>query len=182
MTGIIPRTSDGRTTRRGRTADDRSEAASPSAHPPRLWIHSPTEMNEPQTRAPDDAAGATEGAREAPSFRGPGVETESAPGGFLPGVLRFFVVPLLLVGASVAVFAGLGALVNRRPPSAEDLVASIAGGGKNARWQAAQDLSNLVYNREVDLARDERLATAVAEAFRKARADGDDPRVLQLLA
>jgi hypothetical protein len=97
-------------------------------------------------------------------------------------VLRFFVVPLLLVGASLAVFAGLGALVGQAPPTPEDLLRQVAEGGKNARWQAAQELCNQVNRGEVDLRRDERLSRAVAAAFEKARSSGDDPRVLELLA
>jgi hypothetical protein len=121
-------------------------------------------------------------APEGPTFRAPGVETEEPSRGFLPGVLRFFFVPLLLVGASLAVFAGLGALVAQGPAGTNDLVRQIAEGGKNARWQAAQELSNQVARGEVDLRRDASLSGAVTEAFRKARSDGDDPRVLQHLA
>jgi len=117
-----------------------------------------------------------------PDFRGPGVDTGDAPGGALPGVLRFFVVPLALVAASLAVFAGLGALVGQGPPSPADLVRTIAEGGKNARWQAAQDLSNQVYRGDVDLKRDERLARSLGDAFEKARLAGDDIRVLEHLA
>jgi hypothetical protein len=97
-------------------------------------------------------------------------------------VLRFFVVPLVLVGASLAIFAGLGALVGQGPPTPEDLVRQIAEGGKNARWQAAQELSNQVHAGQIDLRRDERLTNAVVEAFEKARASGDDVRVIQYLA
>jgi hypothetical protein len=119
---------------------------------------------------------------DGPSFRGPGVDTGDAPGGALPGVLRFFVVPLVLVGASLAVFAGLGALVGQGPPTPADLVRTIAEGGKNARWQAAQELSNQVARGDLDLARDPRLSRTVAEAFEKARLAGDDPRILEHLA
>jgi hypothetical protein len=139
-------------------------------------------MNEGSTIGTDPATGPAAGGAGGPSFRGPGVETEGPRGGVLPGLLRFFVVPLVLVGASLAVFAGLGAVVGRGPPEAADLVARISTGGKNARWQAAQDLSNRVHRGEVDLRRDVRLAEAVAAAFSRARAEGDDPRVLQHLA
>jgi HEAT repeat protein len=122
------------------------------------------------------------GAGEGPSFRGTGVDTGETPGGALPGVLRFFVVPLVLVGASLAVFAGLGALVGQGPPTPADLVRSIAEGGKNSRWQAAQELSNLVARGDLDLARDERLTRVLAEAFERARVGGDDPRVLEHLS
>lgn len=125
---------------------------------------------------------ASAGAGDGPDFRGPGVDTGDAPGGALPGVLRFFVVPLALVGASLGIFAGLGALVGQGPPTPADLVRTIAEGGKNARWQAAQELSNQVYRGEVDLRSDERLARSLGEAFGKARAAGDDTRVLEHLA
>jgi hypothetical protein len=119
---------------------------------------------------------------EAPSFRAPGVETESPAGGGLPGVLRFFVVPLALVGVSIAVFAGLGALVDQGPPRAEDLVHRIATGGKNARWQAAQELSNQVRDGTLDPRHDAALSAAVATAFARARSEGDDPRVIEYLS
>jgi HEAT repeat protein len=122
------------------------------------------------------------GGEGGPSFRGPGVETEAPGAGAIPGVLRFFVVPLVLVGASLAVFAGLGAVVGQGPPTPEDLVREIAAGGKNSRWQAAQELSNQVHAGRIDLRRDERLTQAVVEAFRRARESGDDARVIQYLA
>ena len=124
------------------------------------------------------------GAAEGPSFRGPNVDTGDVPpaAGFLPGVLRFFLVPLVLVAASLAIFAGLGAVVGKGPPTTEDIVRAIAEGGKNARWQAAQELSNQVARGEIDLRKDERLVHTVADAFEKARAGGDDPRVIQHLA
>ncbi len=138
-------------------------------------------VNEPLGRDPEGGA-ATGGAVPGPMFRGPDVETEEAPRGLLPGVLRFFLVPLLLVGASLAVFAGLGALVAQGPPGPEELVRQIAEGGKNSRWQAAQELSNQVARGDLDLRRDERLTGDVASAFRKARADADDPRIVQYLS
>jgi len=110
------------------------------------------------------------------------VDTEGPRGGLIPGILRFFVVPLVLVGVSVALFAGLGALVGQGPPSTHDLLLRISEGGKNARWQAAMELSNRVYQGEVDLARDERLVLSIAEAFRRARVEGDDPRILRYLS
>ncbi len=133
----------------------------------------------PPTEPPPSAAG---GPVDGPDFRGPGVDTGDAPGGALPGVLRFFVVPLVLVAASLAVFAGLGALVGQGPPTPPELVRTIAEGGKNARWQAAQELSNQVARGDLDLARDERLSRILAEAFEKARAAGDDPRIVEHLA
>ena len=118
-----------------------------------------------------------------PSYRAPGVMEEPEPRtGFLPGVLRFFVVPLVLVGASVGVFAVLGAVVNSEPSGPHELIRAIAEGGKNARWQAAQEISNLVHRGDLDLRRDESLTAALAEALERARATGDDPRVIQHLA
>ena len=137
----------------------------------------PIPQDEPTPSAP-----APGGADEGPQFRVAGVDTGDAPGGALPGVLRFFVVPLVLVGASLAVFAGLGALVGQGPPTPAELVRTIAEGGKNSRWQAAQELSNQVARGDLDLARDERLSRILADAFEKARAAGDDPRVVEHLA
>ncbi len=139
-------------------------------------------MDAADPRQQEETRPAPGGAGDGPSFRVPGVETEPAARGVLPGVLRFFVVPLLLVGASVGVFAVLGAVVGRAPPAPEELVDRISGGGTNSRWQAAQELSNLVYRRDVDLSRNDGLARTLAESFRKARAAGDDPRVVSLLA
>ena len=122
-------------------------------------------------------------APDAPTFRAPGVmEEPEAPVGFLPGVLRFFVVPLVLVGASVGVFALLGAVVNREPAGLHEIVRTIAEGGKNARWQAAQELSNMVHRGDIDLRADESATAAIAEAVERCRASGDDPRVIQFLA
>jgi HEAT repeat protein len=136
-------------------------------------------MNEDAPRTP----GPTPSPSAGPEFRAEGVDVEGAPsGGFLPGILRFFVVPLLLVGASLGIFAGLGALVAQGQPTDADLVATVAAGGKNSRWQAAQELSNRVARGEVDLAQDAVLARTLADAFAAARAAGDDPRVIQLLS
>ncbi len=110
-----------------------------------------------------------------------GVETEAAPRGFLPGVLRYFLVPLVLVGASLAIFAGLGTLVERGRRTDEDLLRSVVEGGKNARWQDAMELSNRVAA-DPALARDERLLPNVVEAFTRARREGDDPRIVGYLS
>ena len=132
------------------------------------------------TPGPEQDAGP---APEGPSFRAPGVmEEPEAPVGFLPGVLRFFVVPLVLVGASVGVFAMLGAVVNREPAGTHELVQAIAEGGKNARWQAAQELSNLIHRGDLDLRADESLTATLAEALDRARTSGDDARVIQHLS
>ena len=119
---------------------------------------------------------------EGPDFRAPGVDTGEPESRGLPGVLRFFVVPLVLVGISVGIFAGLGAVVGQAPPTTNELVRTVAEGGKNARWQAAQELSNRIYRGEVDLRRDAGAVASVAAAFRKSRAEGDDPRVIQHLS
>lgn len=131
--------------------------------------------NGPDTVPPAPGGGA-------PTFRAPGVETEVRSTGFLPVLLRFFVVPLVLVSVSIAVFAGLGAVVRRAAPTTDELVDRVAAGGKNARWQAAQDLANQVARGEVDLRADPRLVHAVSDAFGRARAEGDDPRVVQFLS
>jgi HEAT repeat protein len=152
----------------------------------RVPVRSPDLRMTPETApGPSAESGAAPGAAPgAPSFRAPGgVQTaEEPPTGLLPGVLRFFFVPLLLVGASVAIFAGLGALVAEPPEGPEELVRAVAEGGKNARWQAAQELSNRVHRGDLDLRADERLAGSLAAALDAGREAGDDPRVLQLLA
>jgi hypothetical protein len=97
-------------------------------------------------------------------------------------MLRFFVVPLILVSASLGIFAGLGSLIAQGDMKSTDLVDRIALGGKNERWQAAMELSNRVAAGEVDLLQDEALVTAIGEAFVRARAEGDDPRILRYLS
>ncbi len=131
----------------------------------------------PPSGAPVPGGGASPGGVDVPH-----VETEARPSGFLPGLLRFFVVPMILVGASLAVFAGLGSLVARGEPAGTDLVTRIATGGKNARWQAAMELSNRVARGDLDLRASPDVVVAVADAFRRAREERDDPRVVRYLS
>lgn len=131
---------------------------------------------------PPSAHGTEGDAASAPGPDVPEVVTEKAPSGLLPVMLRFFVVPLILVGASLAVFAGLGSLIARGDARSTDLVDRIARGGKNDRWQAAMELSNRVASGEVDLLSDERLVAAIAESFVRAREEGDDPRIVRYLS
>jgi hypothetical protein len=136
------------------------------------------------------AAGADAPVPASPGAPGTGAEWVPPPvdeggeprGGVVTGLLRFFVVPLVLVGASLAVFAGLGAVVGQGAPTKEKLLERVADGGKNERWQAAMELANRVAAGEVDLANDEALGAKAVEAFRRARDGGDDPRVLRYLS
>jgi hypothetical protein len=145
----------------------------------------PVPPKEPESDAP---AGAPDPSVPPPPAADPWTPPEvdrgeaAGSGGFLPGILRFFVVPLVLVGASLAVFAGLGALVKQGSTPTKDLLDRVAEGGKNERWQAAMELANRVVAGEVDPAADDALAERVVVAFRAAREGGDDPRVLHLLS
>ncbi|MHC4820295.1 MAG: HEAT repeat domain-containing protein [Planctomycetota bacterium] len=139
-----------------------------------------TETESPDPKAAD-AVPAEDPAVDGP----PPIATEPPKDGFFPVLLRFFLVPLILVGASVGVFAMLGALVAQGDPSTDDLLNRIAAGGKNARWHAAQELSNRVANRkegEPDLTGDPAFVAGVIRTTERVLESGDDPRIFEHLS
>jgi HEAT repeat protein len=91
--------------------------------------------------------------------------------------VQFFLIPLAVVGITVAVYVGFRSLLadDRR---AQDYLAEVRNGGSDRRWPAAYELSRLMADPEVRA--DRTLAPALVKAFVEAR--DDDPRVRQYLA
>jgi hypothetical protein len=134
------------------------------------------------TPDPSPGAGGPSGGDAPPGGDAPAIITEPPKEGVIPVLLRFFVVPLILVGASLGVFALLGALVAQGDPSSEDLLQRLLSGGTNARWHAAQELSNRVAQGEIDLAADGAFVAGVVRAAGLVLDSGDDPRVFEHLS
>jgi len=92
--------------------------------------------------------------------------------------VQFFLIPLLVVGATVLVYIGFRGLLSEERSAAEYLT-DIRTGGSNRRWPAAYELSRLMA--DPSFAKQEAvLAPELARAF--ADSKNDDPRVRQYLA
>src|SRR6187200_52803 len=92
--------------------------------------------------------------------------------------VQFFLIPLLVVGATVLVYIGFRGLLSEERSAAEYLI-DIRTGGSNRRWPAAYELSRLMA--DPSFAKQEAaLAPELARAF--ADSKNDDPRVRQYLA
>jgi len=93
----------------------------------------------------------------------------------------FFVIPLLIAVLAVLVIAGVS-ILSSEPADALDYLADVRVGGQTRRWQAAFDLSTLLFDlrRKGDAPSDERFVNEMHLAF--AQAAGDDPRVRQYLS
>ncbi len=93
----------------------------------------------------------------------------------------FFVIPLLIAVLAVLVIAGVS-ILSSEPADALDYLADVRVGGQTRRWQAAFDLSTLLFDlrRKGDAPRDERFVSEMNLAF--AQADDDDRRVRQYLS
>ena len=93
----------------------------------------------------------------------------------------FFVVPLLIAVLAVLVIAGVS-ILSSEPADALDYLADVRVGGQTRRWQAAFDLSTLLFDlqRTGDVPTDQRFVDQMNLAF--AEAAGDDPRVRQYLS
>ena len=91
--------------------------------------------------------------------------------------VQFFLIPLAVVGITVAVYVGFRSLLadDRRP---QDYLAEVRNGGSDRRWPAAYELSRLMADPQVRA--DRSLAPALVKAFVAAK--DDDPRVRQYLA
>ena len=91
--------------------------------------------------------------------------------------VQFFLIPLAVVGITVAVYVGFRSLLadDRRP---QDYLAEVRNGGSDRRWPAAYELSRLMADPQVRA--DRSLAPALVTAFVAAK--DDDPRVRQYLA
>jgi hypothetical protein len=93
--------------------------------------------------------------------------------------VQFFLIPLLVVGATVLVYIGFRSLLTE-DRSAQEYLTDIRSGGTNRRWPAAYELSRLMSDPEF-VKRDEALvAPELIKAF--AASGNDDPRVRQYLA
>ena len=96
-------------------------------------------------------------------------------------VHSFFVVPLLIAVLAVLVIAGVS-ILSSEPADALDYLNDVRTGGQTRRWQAAFDLSTLLFDlaRKDQVPRDERFVNGMNLAF--AEAEGDDRRVRQYLS
>ena len=93
--------------------------------------------------------------------------------------VQFFLIPLLVVGATVLVYLGFRSLLSD-DRSAEEYLTDIRSGGSNRRWPAAYELSRLMADPEFVKKEEAKLAPELTKAF--AESKNDDPRVRQYLA
>jgi HEAT repeat protein len=93
--------------------------------------------------------------------------------------VQFFLIPLLVVGATVLVYIGFRGLLGE-DRSAEEYLSDIRSGGSNRRWPAANELSRLMADPEFVKREEAILAPELTKAF--AESKNDDPRVRQYLA
>jgi hypothetical protein len=111
------------------------------------------------------------------------VEREATPRSPLataPAVaVQFFLIPLLVVGATVLVYLGFRSLLTE-DRSAEEYLTDIRSGGTNRRWPAAYELSRMMSDPEFAKKEQSVLAPELTKAF--ANSNDDDPRVRQYLA
>ena len=93
--------------------------------------------------------------------------------------VQFFLIPLLVVGATVLVYLGFRGLLSEERSAAEYLT-DIRTGGSNRRWPAAYELSRLMADPSFAKQEEATLAPELARAFADSKTD--DPRVRQYLA
>ncbi len=93
--------------------------------------------------------------------------------------VQFFLIPLLVVGATVLVYIGFRSLLSE-DRSAGEYLADIRSGGSNRQWPAAYELSRLMADPEFVKKGEAALAPELTKAF--AASTDDDPRVRQYLA
>ena len=93
--------------------------------------------------------------------------------------VQFFLIPLLVVGATVLVYVGFRSLLSE-DRSAEEYLTDIRSGGSNRRWPAAYELSRLMADPDFVKREGATLGPELTKAF--AESKGDDPRVRQYLA
>jgi HEAT repeat protein len=91
--------------------------------------------------------------------------------------VQFFLIPLAVVGITVAVYVGFRSLL-ADDRKAQDYLAEVRTGGLDRRWPAAYELSRQMADPKVRA--DRSLAPALVKAFVEAK--DDDPRVRQYLA
>ncbi len=93
--------------------------------------------------------------------------------------VQFFLIPLLVVGATVLVYVGFRSLLSEGR-TAEEYLTDIRSGGSNRRWPAAYELSRLMADPAFVEREGAKLAPELTKAF--AESGNDDPRVRQYLA
>ena len=93
--------------------------------------------------------------------------------------VQFFLIPLLVVGATVLVYVGFRSLLTE-DRSAEEYLTDIRSGGSNRRWPAAYELSRMMSDPEFTRKEQAVLAPELTKAFKNS--GDDDPRVRQYLA
>src|SRR5262245_42324420 len=109
------------------------------------------------------------------------IEREIAPRNPLAAApalaVQFFLIPLVVVGVTVLVYAGFRSLLEEdRTP--QQYLEEVRNGGWNRQWPAAYELSRLMADPAVRA--DRSLGPALVKAFDEAN-DGD-PRVRRYLA
>jgi HEAT repeat protein len=93
--------------------------------------------------------------------------------------VQFFLIPLLVVGATVLVYVGFRSLLTE-DRSAQEYLIDIQSGGSNRRWPAAYELSRLMGDPQFVKKEEATLAPQLVKAF--ASSTDEDPRVRQYLA
>ncbi len=93
-------------------------------------------------------------------------------------VLQFFLFPMAIVAACVAVFVVFG-LIAGEGQGARDYLDEIRSGGANRRWQAAFELSKLLQAGKDKALADPRFVPEVLDVYKAAA--NDDPRVRRYL-
>jgi HEAT repeat protein len=94
-------------------------------------------------------------------------------------VLQFFVFPMAVVAACVAVFVIFG-LVAGESRGASGYLDDVRTGGANRRWQAAFELAKELQAGKDPVLKDPRFAARLLDTFEQAK--NDDPRVRRYLA
>src|SRR3954454_1628230 len=92
--------------------------------------------------------------------------------------VQFFLIPLVVVGATVLVYVGFRSLLTDSR-TAQDYLIEIQTGGSTRRWPAAYELSRLMNDPAVRA--DRALAPALIKAYESSRTD-EDPRGRRYLA
>ena len=93
--------------------------------------------------------------------------------------VQFFIIPLLVVGATVLVYVGFRSLLTE-DRSAQEYLTDIQSGGSNRRWPAAYELSRLMGDPQFVKKQQMVLAPQLIKAF--AASGDDDARLRQYLA
>lgn len=146
-------------------------------HPYTAGVAGPEEASEV------DAASSTPGGNGKAGSNAPGNGAAGPPKRSGLGVIihSFFVIPLLIAVLAVLVIAGVS-ILSSEPADALDYLADVRVGGQTRRWQAAFDLSTLLYDlqRTGEVPTEQRFVDQMNLAFSEAA--GDDPRVRQYLS